>query len=295
MADVPCFAAIVPTLDRPVELEACLRSIAAADPRPTDVVVADQGSDPGVRALVEGLGARYVHLSQRGLSRARNAALRTARCPWVWFPDDDCTAAPDLFARVTEGLARVPHAGFVAARVRSPEGRPIMRGMDEVERELRTPLDALATVMSPGLFVSRRLLAVLRGFDESFGVGAEWGSGEESDLLFRAFARGVTGLYLPQAHVTHPDPFAVRDDAAQADRAWAYGRGWGALFAKHAAGPQGTWFAALQRHYEVRALGGAVVSALTLRPRRAVHHWRTWRGRREGWRAWRAAQREPSS
>lgn len=315
MADAPLrVAAIVPTLDRAADLEACLRSLAAARPAYAEVIVADQGADRSLEPLVASLGARWLHLERRGLSRARNAALALASSPWVHFPDDDCTVAPDLLARVTVALARAPGAGFVAARVVTPAGAAVMKGMGGEERPLSTPADTLATVMSPGLFVAARVLGKLGGFDERFGVGAEWPSGEESDLLFRAFAAGETGLYAPAAVVTHPDPFAARDEAARLARARAYGRGWGALFAKHAGAGVGmpgagvgmpgasgavgdgaeararaAQFTAMQRRFEARALGGAAFAALTLRPAVARRQWQSWLGRREGWRRWREA------
>lgn len=286
--DAPRCAAILPTLDRPADLEACLRSLAAARPGFARVVVADQGADARLAPRVAEFGATHLHLERRGLSHARNAALAQVGDggPWRYFPDDDCTVAPDVLARVGEALARHPDAVFVAARVVTPAGRAVMPGMDERERVLASPQDVLPTVMSPGLFVAARVLEQVGGFDERFGVGAEWPSGEESDLLFRVLAAGGHGVYAPAAVVTHPDPFAVRDEAAQRRRARLYGRGWGALFAKHAASD--TRFAALQRRYETRALGGAVLSALTLRWTRARRQWQSWRGRREGWRMWRA-------
>ena len=279
-------AAVLPTLDRAADLLACLRSLAAARPAYAEVVVADQGTDRSLEPLVTSLGARYLHLDRRGLSHARNAALATVSSPWVHFPDDDCTVAPDVLARVAEALARSPRAGFAAARVVPPAGVAVMRGMGGRDRALATPADTLATVMSPGLFVAARVLERCGTFDESFGVGATWPSGEESDLLFRAFAAGETGVYAAAAVVTHPDPFAARDEAARLARARAYGRGWGALFAKHAAGPGGAAYAALQRRYETRALGGAALAAFTLRPRVARRQWQSWLGRREGWRLW---------
>ena len=294
MADAPIrVAAIVPTLDRAADLEACLRSLAAARPAYAEVIVADQGSDRSLEPLVTSLGARYLHLDRRGLSRARNAAMALASSPWLHFPDDDCTVAPDLLTRVAGALARHPRAGFVAARVVTPAGPPVMAGMDERERELAVPADTLPTVMSPGLFVAARVIERCGAFDERFGVGAEWPSGEESDLLFRAMAAGERGLYVPDAVVTHPDPYIARDEAARRQRARLYGRGWGALFAKHATGTgvgRGV-FTALQRRYETRALGGAVLSAISLQPDRAHRQWQSWLGRREGWRGWRESQK----
>jgi GT2 family glycosyltransferase len=286
---VPRCGAVVPTLDRPDDLAACLRSLAAARPAYASIVVADQNATTAAAPLVAGAGGVHLHLERRGLSRARNAALARLDTPWVHFPDDDCTVPPDVLERLGEVLQRHPEAGFVAARILSPEGAPVMVGMDERERRLSSPADTLATVMSPGLFVARRVLERVGGFDERFGVGAEWPSGEESDLLFRAFAAGEHGVYAPSLVVHHPLPFEVRDPRAQDRRAYLYGRGWGALFAKHAALPGGARYAALQRRYEWRALGGCVLSSLALRPARARRYWHSWRGRCEGWRDWRSS------
>jgi GT2 family glycosyltransferase len=284
--------AIVATVDRPQMLEACLRSLAAASPAFAEVIVADQGATRALEPLVTALGATYLHLDRRGLSRARNAALGLARSPWLYFPDDDCTVTPSVLDQVARALARHPQAGFVAARILTPSGRAVMAGMDQRERVLDAPRDILGTVMSPGLFVSERVFARCGRFDESFGLGAEWPSGEESDFLFRALAAGEIGVYAPAAVVQHPDPYVVRDAAESRSRARLYGRGWGAMFAKHAGGTQGRAYAALQRRYELRALAGALVSALTLRFDRTARQLESWRGRREGWRGWSAVHRE---
>lgn len=280
--------AIVPTLGRPADLEACLRSLQSASPGFEAVIVADQGATPVLRPLVEGLGARYLHLEERGLSRARNAALKLATTPWCYFPDDDCTVAPALLAEVAAALERSPQARFVAARVLTPDGHAVLRSMDDQERMLATPDDVLDTVMSPGLFVAASTLTMCGGFDESFGVGAQWPSGEESDLLFRVLGAGQAGIYAPRALVTHPDPYAVRAEADQRRRARLYGRGWGALFAKHAAAPGGQAYARMQRRFELRALVGAALSLITLQPNLAIRRWQSWLGRREGWNGWRA-------
>jgi GT2 family glycosyltransferase len=282
--------AIVPTLDREHDLERCLRSLAAARPSFAAIVVVDQAETPALEPRVTALGARYLHLDRRGLSRARNVALAIAATPWIYFPDDDATVAPDVLAEVAAAWARHPRAAFVAARVLTPAGRPILAGMTGEERVLAEPADVLATVMSPGLFVTARLIERIGPFDERFGIGAEWPSGEESDLLFRAFAAGESGVYAPAARVVHPDPFAIRDADAGLERARLYGRGLGALLAKHAAGPRASAFAALRRRFETRALGGALGAAATLDPARARRHWQSWQGRREGWRGWRAAE-----
>jgi GT2 family glycosyltransferase len=283
-------AAIVPTLGRPDLVRACLDSLAACDPRFAQVVVADQDDTDRLRAEAGRHGFDYLHLERRGLSRARNAALARVRpdCDWVYFPDDDCTVPPDVLAALARALAPHPRVAFASARVVSPAGRALMPAAGAATRVLAAPDPVLRTVMSPGLFVRRDLLERLGGFDEAFGVGARWPSGEESDLLFRALALGERGLYAPEVHVTHPEPFEVRDHAGGRERAWRYGVGWGAMFAKHSARPGGAGYLALHAWYLARALAGVGLSLLRFAPEGARRYAAILAGRWTGFLAYRS-------
>jgi len=294
VADTPALAAIVATIGRRAELEACLSSVASARPPFAETIVVDQSADAALAAVVHARGAAWIHLDRRGLSLARNAGLARATAAWACFPDDDCTVAPDLVVRLGEAVARHPGAGWIAGRVVAPSGRALAVGMDAGERPLASVRDVLRTLMSAALFVRRDVFAGTGGFDESLGVGARWPSGEESDFALRALAAGVPGAYAPALSVFHPEPFAVRDAGEQAARAFAYGRGWGALFAKHAHGALGAQVRDAHRHYLSRALGGAAAAAATGRLALARRYVASWRGRRAGWTEYRAAAEERS-
>ncbi len=283
-------SAIVPSLDRPDWLARSLAALAAAQPGFHEVVVADQSRGPEARELCERFGARHLGLAERGLSRARNAALQVVTGDWVAFPDDDATVAPDFVAAFARAIAHSPGAAFVCGHVTYPSGRTMQPGMDGRARPLADVEDVLRTAVSPGLVVRREAVERAGGFDERLGVGAEYPSGEESDLLIRLLASGETGAYAPEVRVDHPDPFEIRDDAGALRRMSSYGRGWGALFAKHSRGPDGDRFARLQRRYERRAWLAAVAFALRLDLLRMREYAAAHRGRREGWRDWLARE-----
>lgn len=277
----PRVSAVIPTLDRPELLRTCLVSLAAAEPPFAQVIVADQSAARS--AGVAAPGVTTLRLTARGISRARNAGLEQATGDWVYFPDDDCTVPPDVLARFEAVIASQPEAVFVSARVVSPAGRALMPSADGRARRLHLHDDVLRTVMSPGLFVRRDTLAELGGFDEDLGVGARYPSGEESDLLFRILESGRHGWYEPSLTVTHPEPFEVRDARAQAERAYQYGRGWGALFAKHAGREHYAFFLMLWFHYLQRAAYAALFHAVTLRWGMAARYRAILRGRWRGW------------
>ncbi len=274
-------SAVIPTLDRPALLHECLASLAAADPAFAQVIVADQSAE----SPMVGISAAVImlRLEARGISRARNAGLEHATGDWVYFPDDDCTVPPDVLARFDAVIAAQPDVAFVSARVLSPAGRALMPSADARARRLHLHDDVLRTVMSPGLFVRRDVLAEIGGFDEDLGVGARFPSGEESDLLFRILESGRHGWYAPELVVTHPEPFEVRGARAQAERAFQYGRGWGALFGKHAGRKHYAFFLMLWFHYLQRAAYAALFHAVTLRWGMAARYRAILAGRWRGW------------
>lgn len=279
MTTSPVFdcAAIIGTKNRPRELAACLESLAAASPGFREIIVADQGAGE----LVSTVPVLHMKLERSGLAYARNQGLRRATAEWVFFPDDDCTVAPDVLAQASEALERLPDASFLSGRVLAPGAA----ARADSARVLASPSEVLRA-MSAGLFVKRALLEKLRGFDERFGVGSTYPSGEESEFLFRALTLDARGLYAPEIRVFHDDPFTTQSPEEAERRAFEYGRGWGAMFSKHAMGAGGKVFQRLYVRYVLRAVGGAAIAFVTLRPALARRYLASYRGRTRGWHEW---------
>lgn len=244
--DGPGIAVIVSTYDRPDALDAVLRSLAAQTYRRFEIVVADDGSGPDTRELVErhteesGLDLRHVRQEDRGyrLAAIRNRSAAATEQPYLIFLDGDCLVRPDYVerhARLAEpghfvhgsrvrldpGLSRTaieqgPRIGrWSAARwlVEWLRGR-----VDRFAPLLRVPLGPLRR-MSPrrwrgvkgcNLALWRSDFLAVNGFDDGF---RGWGF-EDNDLVVRLIRNGVRrreGRYaVPVLHLWHelrpPDP-----------------------------------------------------------------------------------------
>ncbi len=232
---------IVTTYDREDALAAVLRSLAGQTDRNFEVVVADDGSGPATKAIVEvwrdKLRVPLIHVWQehRGFRAAeiRNRAIAASRGQYCIFLDGDCLVRPDFVAthrrlaergrfitgnrallseRLTAKILRqgVPAetwslAAWLGERVRGGVNRigPLLRVPFGPLRKLRgkTWRDA----RSCNLAVWRSDLDRVDGFDAAY-IG--WGR-EDSDLLVRLIRSGVRrkdGIFATGVlHLWHPE------------------------------------------------------------------------------------------
>jgi GT2 family glycosyltransferase len=103
---------VIPTLDRPGPLTACLSALAADFPVDAETIVVDDGGqrdlDLVVAPFVEPLRLRLLKTVNGGPAAARNRGLAIARGEIVAFTDDDCRPQPGWLTALAAGVAAIP-------------------------------------------------------------------------------------------------------------------------------------------------------------------------------------------
>jgi glycosyltransferase involved in cell wall biosynthesis len=224
---------VVTTYERPDALELVLRSVAAQEEPPHEVIVADDGSGQATRALVARQAAGFpvqLHHSwqeDRGfrISASRNRAFARASGDYIVMIDGDIVV-DRRFVRDHRRAAR--RGQFVqgsrallleaATRAALAEGRiafsPLTPGLRSRENALRAGwLSRLAShqsldifrVRSANLACWRADLLAVNGFNEDF---EGWGR-EDSEFAARMGHAGIARLHLKFAavgyHLWHPE------------------------------------------------------------------------------------------
>ncbi len=214
---------ILTTYRREDALEAVLRGLARQTDRNFEILVADDGSGPETRALIErtmpGLGIPLQHVWQedRGFraGEARNRAILASRGAYCVFLDGDCIPRPDFIA-VHRRLAepgwfvtgnRILMSRELTERVLADRHEVELSGLpDWIALRRQRKINRLAPLLSLALGPLRKLrtrawqgarscnLAIWRsdlervdGFDAAY---SGWGL-EDSDLLIRLLRAGV--------------------------------------------------------------------------------------------------------
>ncbi|GHT88363.1 glycosyl transferase [Spirochaetia bacterium] len=221
------FSLIVPTLNREKEFDEFCKSMICQTYKTFELIIVDQNENDIVDKIVNKynncLKIFYIKSSKKGLSLNRNLGLKEATGDIVAFPDDDCEYKPDTLQDVFDFFSTTDYGLFTI----NMEDRLSGKKCFCTKKRKITYLNFLRSSISITIFVKRQFLYNFN-FDERLGVGAEFGAGEESDLMLYLLSNRVPGFFDGGITVYHPRLVKNHDPI----RAFNGGMGLGACFKK---------------------------------------------------------------
>ena len=181
---------LIPTYNRAGYLRECLSGMLSQTIPPMEIIVVDDGSSDGTRAVVEGFGdprIRYVRQENAGKCAALNRALPLARGDYIWLFDDDDVALPDSIEKRLGAIEGRRGCGFVGSGHLyghdGPDGRIVVdrarnaQAYRQPASFYRVLVDCYFSLSS--VLARRECYAKVGGFDESLS------SSEDYDMLIR--------------------------------------------------------------------------------------------------------------
>jgi glycosyltransferase involved in cell wall biosynthesis len=222
------FSLITATLGRSAELVPLLESLSVQTHTAFDLVIVDQNTDDRVTRVIEpyraSLKINRIKNDRRGLSRNRNLGLDHIHGDVVAFPDDDCEYDVDTLKKAAAFFEENPDHTFYACNIKEKDGKRSVFNGPRGNHPI-TVFNCTFTACSATLFIRSASLGNFR-FDEQLGVGARYGSGEETDLLYFLFKRRNRGSYFGETYIYHP----YKDE--NSERVSYYASGFGAVYHK---------------------------------------------------------------
>lgn len=228
-------AVIVATIGRIPSLRRCLEAILGGRMLPSGIVVVSQADPPltlDELALPASAGCTVTLLSQarRGVSAARNLAIRASRTAIVAVTDDDCVPDAEWVSVIARTLDQTAGAAAVTGRV-LPLG-PDVAGLYAVSSRRSTERRTYSGKSAPwqagtgGNFAVRRTWLDRVGlYDERLGPGTPGRAAEDLELIYRLLSAGADIAYEPDLLIHHARQSLERRLASR----WSYGFGAGAF------------------------------------------------------------------
>jgi len=215
-------------------LDSCLTSFLRLDPPARELIVVDQSDGDESGRVVERYqdripGLRHLPTPSRGLSRARNEAIRVAGSEILAFTDDDCMVRSDWIGAVAAAFEEEPDLAVVTggSLPESTGGIEARRAAittwhSEHRRHFRRPVDPAEVGGGFNLSMRRAWAEKVGLFDPDLGPGARFRGAEDTDFIHRILRAGGVIRYDPRVVVAH---LPWRDGAVQSEVEVEYGHG----------------------------------------------------------------------
>ena len=140
--------------------------------------------------------------TERGLSRSRNHALGHATGELCLLSDDDLYYKENIESLITHAFEENPTADIITFQIETPDGKPYKNYKTESFWHTKRTVMRVASVEIA--FKESAIEENHLRFDENFGLGATFPTGEENIFLSDALDRKLKVLFVPLPIVIHP-------------------------------------------------------------------------------------------
>ncbi len=200
-------------------IEKCLDGLMKQTLKPDEILIIDDGSKDRTVEIASGYPVTVVqHESNKGLSAARNTAVKTARNELVAAIDADCVPDSRWLEKLVKHLSDEKVAG-VGGKLLESEAKTLpdrWRAFHIPQNYGDSMLINPEAIFGHNNIVRRSVIAEIGWYNEILRT-----NGEDGDISMRIKQKGYDIIYEPEATVCH-----LREDtlASLMDNYWRYWR-----------------------------------------------------------------------
>ncbi|WP_342042376.1 glycosyltransferase family 2 protein [Bacillus sp. OTU2372] len=205
------FSIVIPTLGtRSPEFVRLLNSIQEQTYTNLEVIVLSQDHhdivSKDIKPYNESMNIQHIQLNKKGLSYSRNQAIPYISGDIVTFSDDDCWYPQNAFETVKVAAEDHPQSDVVCFQIFDPAQNAYYKNypVQPIEKlNMRQVLQrsSIEIFINLNKINKNELL-----FNEYFGLGAKYPSGEENIMLSNLFKKGYQLGFYNQIVVYHAKP-----------------------------------------------------------------------------------------
>ena len=145
---------------------------------------------------------RLMSFAEKGLSKSRNSGLNNASSEYTLITDEDIRFKNDFDKLILASFENNPKADIIAFQMESCEGKPIKK-----YKKNNAWLNVRGIMKVSSVEIAFRTDVIKNQnlkFDENFGLGSKYPTGNETIFLADALRKRLKILYIPKPIVIHP-------------------------------------------------------------------------------------------
>lgn len=173
----------------------------------------------------------YKNIKKNNLSAAKNVGLKLTNSDHITFLDDDVLINNNYFLYCEKFYKNKKCDLMFSKIIQKKSLKPLSKNMGDNDVKINYLNSNCCLSSSMWIFLKNRKKIF---FDERFGLGAKYGSGEETDYIFNHLKKNKLVYYSCRSSIYHPDEFSGQKNLTEIkNKFYSYGTGQGALYKKN--------------------------------------------------------------
>ncbi len=218
-----------------------------------ELILVDQNEDDRLEILCskykDFFTLKYIHSNIKGLSYNRNVGLKHIAGNIVAFPDDDCYYDSNIIENVYSTYSKTTCDILIIPCKDLDNNIFIPYTPNKIKQR-----GIIKHCISYNIFIRN---ATDLYFDDHLGVGSEFGSGEETDFLWRNLNKNGACEFVRECYVHHP----ANITDIPLDRAYKYALGFGGIYKKQWKKNKNYLLLLQYLYYLCRSFGGMMLTS----------------------------------
>lgn len=253
---------IMATLGREIEVRNFIESLLVQNYKNYELIIVDQNDGDFIKKISDEYRAKmdivYIYSDKKGLSLSRNLGLKHVSGDIIAFPDDDCEYSQGMLEQIIDKFEN-ENIDIVTFKSIDKISEADSNNKWESTTQEVSIFNIFKTSISYTIFIKVKSIKDI-SFDEKLGVGACFGSAEESDMLSNLLSKSYKSKYYPNIFAYHPIKIEV------SDRYFEYALGMGAFVKKEVFYRRNyKYFFKGFQYIFIRPIGGLILSLLKFR------------------------------
>ena len=170
-----------------------------------DILIINQITDESIenKTIVDKANnITMLSFNERGLSKSRNRGLENSEADIILLTDDDVIYEKNCDDIIRRSFEKNKDADIITFQVKTPEGNLLKKYS---ENSFKHNKHSVLKVASIEIAIRKKSIDRYKiKYDENFGLGAKYISGEENIFLTDCIKKGMNVIYEPEVINIHP-------------------------------------------------------------------------------------------
>jgi len=210
----------------------CLTSCLKQNIAPIKIILIDQNaiqlSLPA--EITSNKFIEIIHVNKKSISEARNSITIPTGTDYIFFCDDDGFPDDNYSVVLNNILDKNPDLDLLGGVYLREDNKEYYNRRQKIKGGIKSFIDT-KKIMGSNLVVRANTFDELGRFSPDFGVGAFWGAGEETDLVWKAYFNHKKIEFFHELIIYHP-PVFNRSISGEIEKSFKYGFGKAGLVSK---------------------------------------------------------------